>query len=34
MAKGFSPEFKKKAIDYALSTSHKSVAAIALKLGV
>ncbi len=29
-----SPEFKQQAIDYALSNSHESVAAIAQKLGV
>ena len=34
MAKRFSPEFKQQAIDYALSNSHESVAAIAHKLGV
>mgnify|MGYP000382014409 CR=1 FL=1 len=34
MAKRFSPEFKQQAIDYALSNSHESVAAIAQKLGV
>jgi transposase-like protein len=33
MAKRFSVEFKQQAIDYALSNSHESVAAIALKLG-
>lgn len=33
MAKRFSPEFKQQAIDYALSNSHESVAAIAQKLG-
>ena len=34
MAKRFSPEFKQQAIDYALSNSHESVAAVAQKLGV
>ena len=34
MAKRFSPEFKQQAIDYALSNSHESIAAIAHKLGV
>ncbi len=34
MAKRFSPEFKQQAIDYALSNSYESVAAIAQKLGV
>jgi transposase-like protein len=34
MAKRFSVEFKQQAIDYALSNSHESVAAIALKVGV
>jgi transposase-like protein len=34
MAKRFSPQFKQQAIDYALSNSHESVAAIAQKLGV
>ena len=29
MAKRFSPEFKQQAIDYALSNSHESLAAIA-----
>ncbi|WP_373428811.1 hypothetical protein, partial [Acinetobacter baumannii] len=34
MAKRFSPEFKQQTIDYALSNSHESVAAIAPKLEV
>ena len=34
MANRFSPEFKQQSIDYALSNSHESVAAIAQKLGV
>ncbi len=34
MAKRFSPEFKQQTIDYALSNSHESVAAIAPKLGL
>lgn len=34
MAKCFSLEFKQQAIDYALSNSHESVAAIAPELGL
>lgn len=34
MLRRFNPEFKKQAIDYALAKYHKSLAAIAQKLGV
>ena len=34
MAKRFSSEFKQQAIDYALANSHKSLASIAVKIGV